>query len=41
MAGQGDGFGAVGRAQLAHNGADMKLDRALGDDQAISNLFVG
>ena len=39
--GEGNGFGAVGCAQLAHDGTDVKFGGALADDQLGCDLFVG
>ena len=37
---EGDGLGAAGRAQLAHDGGDVELDGMLGNLQARSDLLV-
>jgi len=37
---EGDGLGAAGRAQLAHDRGDVELDGVLGNLQARSDLFI-
>ena len=37
---KGDGLGAAGRAQLAHDGGDVELNGMLGNLEAGSDLFV-
>ncbi len=40
LSGNSNGFRTIASAKLAQNGANMKLDRALADDQLNGNLFV-
>ena len=41
LGGEGDGFGAVGGTELAHDGTDVEFGGALADDEVGGNLFVG